>query len=281
MYEIDCNNIGRVLRDDWKHLACGRRTRDTVSRWAVPEPALGGFESLHDVVAEIEGATLERSIEITQAVLRLAKSEELAHRALIQVMVPMIATESYRSLRILRQVHHHAHSAVRPRGADVVDLVLSAAAEAVACYAGRTLKFPLRTLRRRFIELIVQYRTKIINAETLGFSLSGLAPGASGGAASRSGRETEDAGEAHLAMPERAPGPSELLAETLETAVQLGIVTEEDAALVWASRYHQQTSFELGGNDRREVERLRRRRSRAQQRLVANRDALLEAGVAV
>ena len=160
----------------------------------------------------------------------------------------------------------------------MVDLVLSAAAEAVACYGGRTLKFPLRTIRRRFIEIIVQRRTKIIDAETLGVSLSTLGPP---GHRSRSTADTAGSGEACLAADDDGPGSSEVLAETLEAAVQLGIVTEEDAGLVWASRYHQQTSFELGGGDRREAERLRRRRSRAQQRLVANRDALLEAGVAV
>ena len=266
MYEIDCNNIGRVLRDDWEHTACGRRTRDTLIRWSETETALSGFESLREVVVEIEGAPLDRSIEVTQAVLRLAKSEELAHRALIQVMVPMIATESYRSLRILRQVHHHDHSTVQPRGSDVVDLVLSAAAEAVACYGGRTLKFPLRTIRRRFIEIIVQRRTRVIKAETLGVSISSPATGS---------------GDDSLAAPERGPAASEVLAETLETAVELGIVTAEDAGLVWASRYHQQTSLDLGGGDKREAERLRRRRSRAQQRLVANRDVLLDAGVAV
>ena len=273
MYEIDCHNIGRVLRDDWKHVASGRRTRDTLSEWATTECVLDGFESLAAVVSEIEGAPLDRSIEVTQALCRLAKSEELAHRALIQVMVPMIATESYRSFRVLRQIHHQNRSTVRPRGADVVDLVLSAAAEAVACYGGRTLKFPLRTIRRRFIEIIVQRRTNVIKAETLAVSISSLGPAGAGS----EGPVSDDC----LPAPESAPAAAEALAETLETAVELGIVTEADAGLVWASRYHQQTSFDLGGDDPREIERLRKRRSRAQQRLVANRDALLEAGVAV
>ena len=162
----------------------------------------------------------------------------------------------------------------------MVDLVLSAAAEAVACYGGRTLKFPLRTIRRRFIEIIVQRRTKIIDAETLGVSISTLSPnGTTAGPRSSASSATD--GEGFLPGPEPSPASYEVLAETLETAVQLGIVTEEDAGLVWATRYHQQTSFDLGGGDRRETERLRRRRSRAQQRLAANRDALLAAGVAV
>lgn len=280
MYEINCNNIGRILRGDWARVSAARSSRDSLRLWAQTEPALADFDSLDEVVAAIEGSVLERSIEITQAVTRLAKTEELAHRLLLQVMVPTIATECHRSMRVLYQIHIQDQSTVRPTGADVVDLVLGCAAEAVACYGGRTLAYPLRTIRRRFIEILIHRRSSRIRAETLGVSLAGLQPGGSFARERVRVDAGGERGDSCLVAPEPDAGAAEILAETLQVAVDLGIVSSADAGLVWATRYHQQTSLDLGGGDRREAERLRRRRSRAQQRLVAHADELRAAVLA-
>lgn len=284
MYSINCTNIGRALRDEWAIIATSRRSQDATASWSQAEPALEAFTSPAAILEAIETAPLEDSITVTQAVVRLAEDHELAARLLIQVMVPTIASECYRSLRVLRQIHLQYQSSISPTGSDVADLVLGSTAEAVACYAGRSLSYPLRTIRRRMIEIIIQRRTKLINTQVGVRSLAGLqADGASWHNELRpKDREPSwDPGESFLAETMSEPSPAELLAETLDVAVDLGIVSASDAGLVWATRYHQQTSLELGDGDKREAERLRRRRSRAQQRLIAHRSDLLASGIAV
>jgi len=71
--------------------------------------------------------------------------------------------------------------------------------------------------------------------------------------------------------------PAVLLARTLRLAVGKGIVSADDATLVWASTHLGETSLSLACGDVREAERLRRRRSRAQQRLARHSAELLEA----
>ena len=281
---INCANIGTALRNEWALLGTSRRARELVSEWAGSEPALVGMGSLVDIVEAIESAPLDVSISITQAVVRLAATEELAARLLIQVMIPTIATECHRSLRVLRQVHNHYQSSIRPTGNDVVDLVLTSAAEAVACYAGRSLPYPLRTIRSRMIEIIIARRTKLIKVQVSHRSLAGLQPDTKlwhNELRPKAREAALDPGEDCLVQPVYEPSAAELLAETLHAAIDLGIVSLSDAQLVWATRYHQQTSLDLGGGDKREAERLRRRRSRAQQRLVAHRSVLLATGIAV
>ena len=283
MASMDCSNVGQALRDEWATLVGTRRARDALAGWVADEPALTDLSSFKEVVDAItveRGEPIENSIAVTQAVVRLAESEELARRLMIHIMVPTIATECHRSLRILRQIHLQYNSRIRPTGADVVDLVLTSAAEAVACYAGRTLPYPIRTIRSRMIEVLVDRRTKLIRTLMFADSLSPMEHGASAPRASDAQDSESNRSWLVGGSPSERPAAS-VLAETLETAIDLGIVSAADAGLVWATRYHQRTSLDLGGGDKREAERLRRRRSRAQQRLVAHRSELLATGIAV
>ena len=286
MEVIDCSTLGRVLREEWAVISTGRHARQAMQRWGTAEPVFAGLESpaeVIDAIAVAKGEPYEASIALSQAVLRLAATEELAARLLMQVMVPTLATECYRSLRVLRDEHLVSGSRIEPTSRDAVELVMGAAAEAIACYAGRTTPYPLRTIRRRLIELIVQRRSKAVEAlraatsiERVCFEIS-----ISSKFATTEGYGDPGSVEKVWVAPEVERSAAELLADTLRAAVTLGIVSEDDAGLVWASRYHGETSRSLAGDDRREAERLRRRRSRAQQRLIAHRDLLLATGIAV
>lgn len=256
MANMTCKEFDRALALEWAVISTGARARRAVGEWAAAEPVLAGPETPSDVLALITTAPIDDSIAVTQAVLRLARTDRLAARLLIQVMVPTLATECFRSLRMLRAER------VPITSSEVVALVIGAAAEAIGSYARRAVvPFPLRTIRRRMIEIVVARRgrlVKLAEVESVEFMDGG----------SMAGGDDDQL------------SPAELLADTLTTAVDLGIVSGEDAQVVWLSRRFDVSARAQADDDRREHERLRRRRSRAQRRLIESREALLDAGLA-
>ncbi|MCP3859390.1 MAG: hypothetical protein GY704_07035 [Phycisphaeraceae bacterium] len=195
------------------------------------------------------GIAQDRSVAVTQAVIRLAGTDELARRLLLHVMAPILVKEMFRTLAVLRLAK------VEVDDPEVISVVLSSATDAVASVAGSTLEWPLRNLHRRFAKRLVRRREKLI-AEVR--------------------ERLEFLPEQDGVAPVLEPSPAVLLAETLELAVSRGIVSRDDARLVWASTHQGETSFTLAGGDQREAERLRKRRTRAQQRLAARSSELVE-----
>lgn len=239
------------MREEWATISTGRWARARFKRWVEVEPLLGELGSMEGTVSAIAvplGHSADLSVEVTDAVLRLAVEDPLAVRLVLHVMVPMLAKESFKSLRLLQAQN------VRVPDAEVVTMVLGAATDAIASIAGTEAAFPLRTLRDRTIRRIRRRRDRLVR----------------------------DARELVIdELPEVAASPSAkpaavLLAETLRLAVGKGIVTEEDAHLVWASAHHGETSMSLAGGNKTEAERLRRRRSRAQRRMAEHRVELVE-----
>ena len=257
MRTMTCNNFDKTLTDEWAVLSTGAAARTAAHRWRVAEPALDGMDTPVDVIRTIRSAELSESIAVTQAVLRLARSDRLAARLLIQLMVPTLATECFRSRRVL------CSERVPISSSEVVALVMGAAAEAIGSYSRRSVvPFPLRTIRRRMIEILISRRRRLIkqaNIESVEFSDCSW---------------TSDYSRAD------EPTSAELLADTLSTAVDLRIVSNDDAQIVWLSRRFDVSARAQADDDHREHERLRRRRSRAQRRLIENRQLLLEAGLA-
>jgi len=259
MPKMSCDGFDKALATEWAVISTGMAARRSLAGWTSREPMLAAFESPHGVLEGIVGdGALEDSIAVSQAVLRMARTDRLAARLLIQVMVPTLATECFRSRKVLRAAQ------VRAEDADVVALVMGAAAKAIAGYSRLVVPYPLRTLRCRTIEIITRQRSQWIDR--------------------RQAEEYElfdEHGEAGRVVKDDGPTTSELLAETLSTAVDLGIVSREDAHLVWVTRHHEVPTRALAGGDERESERLRKRRTRAQRRLIENREAFLDAGIAV
>ena len=253
MREAACNSFGAALRDEWSVISSGRWARARLRRWVEEEPVLGDFMSLGEVVEAIAvpvGHSAELSVEVTRAVLRLAVEDPLASRLLLQVMVPIMAKECFRSLRILQS------QAIAVDDAELVTLVLGSAADAIASLAGLHRVYPLRVLRQRTLKRVERRRDQLIaHAREL---------------------SSEDR-MVHVAAPEPSVPPAVLLARTLRVAVGKGIVSAQDASLVWASVHRGETSLSLAAGDAREAERLRRRRSRAQRRLAQHRSDLVEA----
>jgi len=251
MKAMACKELGSALNSEWAAISSKRRSRERLCAWSEAEPDLDGLTSLQQVVEAIAvplGMPAEESIAITKAVVRLAATDQIASRLLFQVMVPMMMKEIYRSLDVVRMCR------VSIEETEIISLVLVATNDAIASVAGSTLEWPLRNLHRRMVKRLIRRREKLIaNARELLEYLPSEQP----------------------APPEEATA-AELLAETLDLATTKGIVSSDDARLVWASSYWDETSFTLARGDRREAERLRRRRSRAQQRLAVHRVELVE-----
>lgn len=254
---MTCKEFDRALAMEWAVISTGAAARRALLRWGEAEPALVGAETPADVVHAILSAPEDESIAVTQAVLRLARSDRLAARLLIQLMVPTLATECFRSLRMLKAER------VPITSSEVVALVIGAAAESIGSYARRpVVPYPLRTLRRRMIEIVIARRNRLIRQAEI--------------------ESVQFAEATHTSSDpvETEPTPAELLADTLTTAVDLGIVSAQDAQVVWLSRRLDVSALTQADNDEREHERLRRRRSRAQRRLIESRELLLDSGLA-
>ncbi len=249
MREVVCNNFGSVLREEWAVISTGRWARARLRRWSEAEPVLAELGSLGEVVDAIAvpiGHPKEYSLAVTQALIRLAADDPLATRLLLQVMVPILAKECFRSLRILES------QGVRVDDSELVTVVLGSATDAIASLAGSTTEWPLRILRRRTIIRIVRRRDHLVAHS----------------------RELAAEQLPDVASPVAPSPPAVVLARTLRMAVGKGIVSADDAQLVWASTHRGETSLSLADGDEREAERLRRRRSRAQRRLAEHRAEL-------
>ena len=242
---------------EWSGITTTRGSAEALTRWSAAEPALAGFAGLAEVVDAIAvpiGQSYDASLEIAQSVIRVAAEDILARRLMLQVMAPILSKECFKSSQLLRA------QGVVVDDAEIVTLVLGAATDAtdaIAAVAGTTVGWPLRDLRRRTIKRITRRRDRLV----------------------RNARELVDE-VPDVAAPMAERSPAELLAATLDLAISKGIVSTEDAQLVWASSHEGETSFSLAAGDRREAERLRRRRSRAQRRM-ADRCAELEEAIAV
>ncbi len=252
MKHMACRELSAALGDEWRHIASERRSGDRLTAWSMAEPDLAGLGSLSDVVDVIAvpiGIPHERSVAVTQAVIRLAEDDPLARRLLLQVMAPILVKEMFRTLAVLRLAK------VEVDDSEVISVVLGSATDAIASVAGSTLEWPLRNLHRRLIKRLVRRRERLI-------------------AEARERLEFLPEQDCVAPVPEQSPAV--LLAQTLELAVSRGIVSGDDARLVWASAFEGETSFTLAAGNQREAERLRKRRTRAQQRLAARRSELVE-----
>lgn len=239
------------MRDEWEVISTGRWALARFVKWGEAEPLLGELGSMQGIVDAIAvplGHSVDDSVAVTNAVLRIASQDPLAVRLVLHVMVPIVSSEAFKSLRILQA------QGVRVRDPEVITLVLGAATDAIGSVAGTGADFPLRTLKDRTVRRIRRRRDRLV----------------------RNARELviEELPELPT-VPDSKPS-AVLLAETLRLAVAKGIVSEQDAELVWASTHRGETSLTLAHGDKTESERLRRRRSRAQRRLADHRLELIE-----
>ena len=266
-------HLGILLDNEWTMIATSRCARRQLSAWARSEPALTSCETLlevHDTIRVYDTAQgQERSIAVSQAVLRLAAENQLASRVLIQVMAPWITHEVQATARILRS------QGVPEPDDEATEIILDAITASLARHVGRTMPFPMRVLHQAFVETLVRKRRRRLTEFHTTTSLEGINE--------HTTQPNPWHGRSRIGLiPNPAdPSAARVRANTLETAIEIGLVTSGDASLVWSARHLDVSCRALAPNDTREAERLRRRRSRAQRTLIDNRTKLLAAGAAM
>jgi len=82
--------IFNQLDHEWGHLLTGRRLDRALARWHTVEEPLSGFGRIRDLLdlLEDQAADPERQSEVLLALLRLAPSDELAARLVLQRFIP-------------------------------------------------------------------------------------------------------------------------------------------------------------------------------------------------
>lgn len=80
------------LVEDWKRVCELPTVRTTLRKWAKAHPALGGFDSLTDLLDEIDSAGAERTDELLSALIQLAQAgQQLAGQTVLQAMLPKLS----------------------------------------------------------------------------------------------------------------------------------------------------------------------------------------------
>ncbi|HUP75544.1 MAG TPA: hypothetical protein VM282_21050 [Acidimicrobiales bacterium] len=79
-----------ALEAEWPVVASSSDARTRLATWRIAEPDLAEFPTIGVVVAEIQRRDQPDSVRAMGALVRLATSEPLARRAVLQVMIPVM-----------------------------------------------------------------------------------------------------------------------------------------------------------------------------------------------
>ena len=80
------------LVEDWKRVCDLPTVRTTLRKWAKNHSALSGFNSLTDLLDQIDSAGTERTDELLSALIQLAQAgQQLAGQTVLQAMLPKLS----------------------------------------------------------------------------------------------------------------------------------------------------------------------------------------------
>ena len=105
MKAMTCSSFRDEMTREWCGITTRRGSTEALTRWSAAEPALAGFAGLAEVVDAIAvpiGQSYDASLEIAQAVIRVAVGDILARRLMLQVMAPILSKECFKSSQLLR-----------------------------------------------------------------------------------------------------------------------------------------------------------------------------------
>ena len=131
---MTCSSFRDEMTREWPGITATRGSAEALSRWSAAETALAGFAGLAEVVDAIAvpiGQAYDASLEIAQAVIRVAAEDILARRLMRQVMAPILSKECFRSSQLLRA------QGVVVNDSEIVTLVHGAATDAIAAVAAQ------------------------------------------------------------------------------------------------------------------------------------------------
>lgn len=105
MKAMTCSSFRDEMIREWSGITTTRGSAAALGRWSAAEPALDGFAGLAEVVDAIAvpiGQSYDASLEIAQAVIRVAAEDILARHLMLQVMAPILSKECFKSSHLLR-----------------------------------------------------------------------------------------------------------------------------------------------------------------------------------
>jgi hypothetical protein len=223
-----------ALEAEWPVVASSGLARSQLEAWQRAEPDLSECSTLAVLVSEILRREGAESVRLMRPLVRVAASDPLARRAVLQVMVPVMCAR----IRAVRAGCSRSGAEIDLDEAS--QLVVTAMVSVIDRVAGRDLTWPIIYLRSKL--------GRKVNA-----------------AVSRLIREQLALVEVELAPP--APAPSDSLSELrdlLVRAARRGVVSQSDAQLVWLTRVGGWKTHELTDRFGATRDTLLRRRSRAE-----------------
>jgi hypothetical protein len=240
-----------ILKDldvEWSALVVSTGASRQLRRWRELHVCFVGIGSMAELIETVRHGDFEKSNDLVWALLELAVDDSLAVRTILQVLIPGLGGE----LRWLLEWARRTDAALLDEG-DVDQWLVVAAMEAIRHAVGQHKPWPLLSILRRTHRVLRRdvlaedrWRTSTVLTDY---------------------PRSEDAVE-----PE--PTAAELLAEVLDHARSHGAVSRSDVELVWLTRIGGYQPVELENLFRANGDCLRRRRQRAEARLIA----LAEAG---
>jgi len=223
------------LNTEWSRIVTRRSTTRTFRQWQHDEPAVEQFRSISDLVEAAHDPERTCPDAVIAALLRVGADDDLAWRAVLQIVIPGIA-------RVIRRLAPGEH-----RLDDVAATVITAA-------WGRIAEYPLERRPTNIVANIVidtrqsasraLYPKRVIEIPTL------------------------ELGQRY-ASNDGSASPVDVLVRLIERAVRNQIVTADQARIVVLSRVHGVPCNELAAERGVLPHSLRRRRLRIEAALIA------------
>ena len=239
-----------VLKDldqEWEALAASPGAARQLRLWRADHGCFLHIGSLGELIQAIRHGDFELSNELVWSLLELAVQDQLAVRRVLQVLIPGLGGELGWLLAWAGRTDH----GLLDEG-DVDQMLVVAVMEAIRHAAGKRRAWPLSSILRRTHRVL---RRDVVAEDRW-----------------RSTMTVTDCPEGQdTTAPESTPG--ELLAEVLGDARQAGTMSSGDAELVWLTRVGGYHPAELAERFGVNGDCLRRRRQRAEARLVAMAEA--------
>jgi hypothetical protein len=225
-----------ALEAEWPIVATSTHATTRLKEWALLEPDLVGFNSLMAAVRVVHDADQQQSAPVARALVRLAGHDDLARRAVLQMMVPVMC----RRVQWLRSWGRSV--GVEADLDEASQTVVAATVEVISRVGGRTVAWPITHLRSKLRKSLFQL-------------------------ADRDARQR--LGICELDFDHPAPAPSGLpeLEDVLIFATRTGVVSQQDAALVWMTRVGGWDTAELTDQFGGTPKTLLKRRERAEHAL--------------
>ena len=241
-----------VLKDldlDWAALAASPGGSRQLRRWRQSHACFAAVGSLGELIEAIRHGDFDESNELVWSLLELTVDDSLAVRTILQALIPGLGGE----LGWLLEWARRTDPGLLDEG-DVDQLLVVAAMEAIRHAAGKRKPWPLSSILRRTHRVLRRdvlaedrWRSSMVLTDCPRFEDTTTGP---------------------------EPSPAELLAEVLDDAHTHGAVSASDIELVWLTRIGGYQPMELEDRFGVNGDCLRRRRQRAEARLIAMAEAV-------